>query len=199
VDTFTTREYDAAMKEKIVVGVAGMPGSGKAAVKEFAQEKGYSMVVMGDEIREEAKRRKLKPTPKNLGQLMLKLREEEDQAVVARRCVPKIESAEEKVVVVDGIRSLQEVNEFKKRFPNFFLIAIYASPETRFQRLFQRKRSDDPKSWEAFMGRDFRELSVGLGDVIATADYMLVNEGTRVQLKRKVLKVLGSVVEKWMR
>ncbi|UCF59313.1 MAG: flagellar hook-basal body complex protein FliE [Candidatus Bathyarchaeota archaeon] len=187
------------MKEKIVVGVAGMPGSGKAAVKEIAQEKAYSMVEMGDEIREEAKRRKLKPTPKNLGQLMLKLREEAGQAVVARRCVPKIERAEEKVVIVDGIRSLHEVDELKKRFSNFFLIAIHTSPETRFQRLFQRKRSDDPKSWETFMERDLRELSVGLGDVIATADYMLVNEGTRVQLKRKVLRVLRSVVEKWMR
>jgi len=187
------------MKEKIVVGVAGMPGSGKATVKEIAQEMDYSIVVMGDEIREEAKRRKLKPTPENLGQLMLKLREEEGQAVVARRCVPKIERAEGNVVVVDGIRSLHEVNEFKKRFPYFFFVAIYASPETRFQRLFQRKRSDDPKSWEAFTERDLRELSVGLGDVMATADYMLINEATRVQLKRKVRKVLESVTEKWMR
>ena len=187
------------MKEKIVIGVAGMPGSGKATVKEIAKEMGYSIVVMGDEIRKEAKRRKLKPTPENLGQLMLKLRGEEGQTVVARRCALKIESAEEKVVVVDGIRSLREVNEFKKRFPNFFLIAIHASPETRFQRLFQRKRSDAPKSWGTFMERDFRELSVGLGDVIATADYMLINEETRVQLKRKVRKVLESVVEKWMR
>ena len=104
MDTSTTREYDVAMTGKAVVGIAGMPGSGKATIKEFAQEMGYSMVVMGDEIREEAKRRKLKPTPENLGQLMLKLREEEGPAVVARRCVPKTESAEEKVVIVDGIR-----------------------------------------------------------------------------------------------
>jgi dephospho-CoA kinase len=67
------------------------------------------------------------------------------------------------------------------------------------QRLFQRKRSDDPKSWEAFAERDLRELSVGLGDVMATADYMIINEGTRVQLNRKVRKVLESVTEKWMR
>lgn len=186
------------MKEKAVVGIAGMPGSGKATIKEIAQEMGYSMVVMGDEIREEAKRRKLKPTPENLGQLMLKLRKEGGQAVVARRCAPKIERAEEKVVIVDGIRSLREINEFKKRFPNFFLIAVHASPETRFQRLFQRKRSDDPMSWETFIERDLRELSVGLGDVIATADYMLINEGTRVQFKVKVLRVLESVTEKWM-
>lgn len=183
-----------AMKEKIVVGVAGMPGAGKATVKEIVQKIGYSVVVMGDEIREETKRRKLKPTPENIGMVMLKLREEEGPYVVAKRCIPKIEKAKGRVVIVDGIRSPHEVEEFKRRFPNFTLLAIYASPETRFQRLFQRKRSDDPKGWETFMERDLRELNVGLGNAIATADYVIVNEGTKTQLKRKVREVLEDVI-----
>ncbi len=182
------------MKEKIVVGVAGMPGAGKATVKEIVQKMGYSVVMMGDEIREETKQRKLKPTPENIGMIMLKLRKEEGPYVVARRCIPKIEKEKGRVVIVDGIRSLHEVDEFKRHFPNFTLLAIHASPETRFQRLFQRKRSDDPKGWETFMKRDLRELSVGLGNAIATADYMIVNEGTKTQLKRKVCEVLESVI-----
>jgi len=182
------------MKEKIVVGVTGMPGAGKATVKQMVQKIGYSVVVMGDEVREETKRRKLKPTPENIGMVMLKLREEEGPYVVAKRCIPKIEKAEGKVVIVDGIRSPREVEEFKRQFPNFILIAIHASPKTRFQRLFMRKRSDDPKGWKTFMERDLRELSVGLGNAIATADYMIVNEGTKAQLKRKVREVLEEVV-----
>jgi len=183
-----------AMKEKNVVGVAGMPGAGKATVKEMVQKMGYSMVVMGDEIREETKRRELKPTPENIGMVMLKLREKEGPYVVAKRCIPKIEKAKGKVVIVDGIRSPDEVKEFKRSFPNFTLIAIHSSPKTRYRRLFQRKRSDDPKSWETFMERDLRELNVGLGKAIATADYMIVNEGTKTQLKRRVREVLKSVV-----
>jgi len=190
---------DAAMKERIVIGVTGMPGAGKATVREIVQKMGYPAVVMGDEVRDEAKRRKLKPTPENLGILMLKLREEEDPAAVAKRCIPKMEKAKGKVVVVEGIRSLREVEEFKRRFPNFTLIAIHASPETRFRRLFQRRRSDDPKGWETFMERDLRELGVGLGSVIATADHMIVNEGTKAQLKRKTREVLKEVLEKWMK
>lgn len=190
---------DAAMKERIVIGVTGMPGAGKATVREIVQKMGYPAVVMGDEVRDEAKRRKLKPTPENLGILMLKLREEEGPAAVAKRCIPKMEKAKGKVVVVEGIRSLREVEEFKRRFPNFTLIAIHASPETRFRRLFQRRRSDDPKGWETFMERDLRELGVGLGSVIATADHMIVNEGTKAQLKRKTREVLKEVLEKWMK
>jgi len=187
------------MKERIVVGVTGMPGAGKATVKEIVEKMGYPVVIMGDEIREEAKHRKLKPTPQNLGMVMLKLREEEGPAVVAKRCLTKMEKAEEKVVVVEGIRSLDEVEEFKRRFSNFILIAIHASPETRFQRLFQRKRSDDPKGWKTFVERDLRELSVGLGSAIATADHVIVNEGTKAELKRKARQVLKEVLGKWMK
>jgi dephospho-CoA kinase len=181
------------MKERIVLGVAGMPGAGKGTVREIFQKMGYSVVVMGDEVREEAKRRKVKPTPENLGMIMLKLREEERPAAVAKRCIPKMEKVKEKVVV-EGIRSLHEVDEFKRRFPNFTLIAIHASPETRFRRLFQRKRSDDPKRWETFRERDLRELSVGIGATIATADQVIVNEGSKVQLKRRAREVLKEVL-----
>lgn len=177
------------MREKILIGVAGMPGAGKATAEEIVRDMGYSVVVMGDEIRDEAKRRGLRPTPENLGMVMLKLREEEGPSVVAERCIPKIEKANGKIVV-DGIRSHHEVEEFKRHFPRFTLIAIHTSPETRFQRLFKRRRSDDPKGWETFVERDLRELSVGLGDVIAMADYMVVNEGTKNQLKRQIQKVL---------
>jgi len=183
------------MKKRTLIGVAGMPGAGKATVEEIVRNMGYSMVVMGDEIRDEAKRRGLKPTPENLGMVMLKLREEEGPGIVAERCIPKIEKADGKIVVVDGVRSPYEVEKFKRHFPSFTLIAVYASPATRFQRLFKRSRSDDPKVWDTFAERDMRELSVGLGNVIAMADYLIVNEGTKNQLKRQIRKVLEVVIK----
>ena len=183
------------MRERIVIGVAGMPGAGKATIRRMAEKMGYPAVMMGDEIREEAERRGLKPTPENLGTLMLKLREEKGAGVVAELCVPKIKESESKIVIVDGIRSLDEIEEFKRHFPNFLLIAIHTSPEARFERLFRRKRSDDPSNWGTFMERDSRELSVGLGSVIATSDYLIVNEGTKSQLRRKVRKVLEDVMK----
>jgi len=99
------------MKDKVVIGVAGMPGAGKSVMEEVAQKMGYAIVAMGDEVREEAKRRKLEPTPENLGKIMLMLRKEEGSDVVARRCIPKVKNAKENVVVIDGIRSLEELNE----------------------------------------------------------------------------------------
>jgi len=187
------------MKQKMVVGVAGMPGAGKAEIARIAKEKGYAVVVMGNEIREETKHRGLQPTPENIGKIMLKLREEEGPTVVAKKCTQKIADADTDIVLVDGIRSLHEVYEFEKNFPQFVLVAVHSSPETRFRRLFRRRRSDDPKGWKVFVERDFRELSVGQGGVIAMADHMIVNEGTLEEFKTKIRDVLEAATARWTR
>ena len=179
---------------KIVIGVTGMPGSGKGVVREIVREYGFPVVVMGDEVRAEAARRNLEPTPENLGKLMLQIRAEEGPGVLARRCIPKIRALDAEVVVVDGLRSPHEVREFRKVFPKFKVIAIHASPKTRFQRLLRRGRSDDPKDWETFYMRDQRELSVGIGEVIATADYMIVNEGSIEELEAELKQIIKKVI-----
>jgi dephospho-CoA kinase len=182
------------MHDKVVIGVAGMPGAGKGAFRRVVQRLGYPVVIMGDEVRQEVKRCRLKATPENLGKIMLQLREVEGQAAIAKRCISKVKNAEERVVVVDGIRSLHEVEEFKKHFPNFTLVALHTSPKTRYKRLSRRRRSDDPENWVTFMQRDRRELNVGLGAVIASANHMIVNEGTLVQLRKKIRQVLKEVL-----
>jgi len=185
--------------EKLVVGLAGMPGAGKSVVVSAAKACGYGVVVMGDEVREEAKRRGLKPTPENLGRIMLELRRLEGESVIAKKCISKIQGKTENKIIVDGIRSLAEVEEFKKHFQKFVLVAVHASPETRFKRLFHRRRSDDPKNWRIFYERDMRELHVGLGNAIAMAEYIIVNNNSLTDAKRKAKEVLKRIEEKWMK
>jgi len=178
--------------KKTVIGVTGMPGAGKDVVREVFRELGFPIVTMGDEVRAEAERKGLPPTPENLGKTMLKLRAEEGPGVLAKRCLTKIEALNSKIVVVDGIRSLDEVAEYKKEHPDLKIIAVHASPETRFERLVRRSRSDDPEDWKVFNERDQRELSVGLGNVIAAADIIVVNEGKKEAFKQKLRKILNK-------
>lgn len=180
--------------DKVVVGIAGMPGAGKGVFRRTVRKHGYAVVTMGDEVRAEVNRRNLDPTPQNLGKVMLNLRELEGPATIAKRCIPKLKNISGEITFIDGIRSLIEVEEFKKHFSNFVLLAVHASPKTRYKRLFRRRRSDDPMNWETFVERDLRELGVGMGSVISLADYMIVNEGTLRQFKRKTLQFINKVV-----
>jgi dephospho-CoA kinase len=100
-------------------------------------------------------------------------------------------------LVVDGIRSLSEVHEFKAAFKNFVLIAIHASPKTRFARLRDRGRPDDPRVWTTFLERDARELTVGLGNVIVLADHFLVNHGSIACFIHEITNVLEEVETRW--
>jgi len=184
---------------KLFVGLTGMAGSGKSIAVKTATQNGYDVVVMGDEVRGEAKRRGLTPTPENLGKIMQELRRLEGESAIARRCITRINRFTSQKIVVDGIRSLSEVEEFEKSFPKFSLIAVHSSPETRFKRIYKRQRSDDPQDWQTFHERDLRELSVGLGNVMAMAEYVIVNEGTRESAEAQAIRVLKKVEKKWMK
>ena len=185
--------------DKIVVGLAGMPGSGKSLVVNAARQLGYAIIVMGDVVREETVKRGLDLTPTNVGKVMLELRAEGGNTVVASKCVPKIEEQASAKVLVDGLRSLHEADAFKKHFAKFTVAAVHASPETRFSRLFCRRRSDDPDGWVVFRERDIRELSVGLGDVIAMAEQLIVNDNSAEDAKFAAKKALERIESKWIK
>lgn len=156
-----------------------MPGSGKSIISETARSLGLRVMLMGDIIREEAEARGIKKSPESLGELMLALRKEEGNDVVAKRCLSRLSG--ESVAVVEGLRSLDELNYFRRN-AQVYLLAVHASPSTRFQRLLKRGRPDDPKDIETFKERDMRELQVGVGSVIALADRVFINEGTIEEL-----------------
>jgi len=185
--------------DKQVVGLGGMPGSGKSLVVDVAHELGFAIVVMGDVIREETTKRGLTLTPKNVGAVMLQLRAEGGNTVVASKCIPKIEKQASMKVLVDGLRSLYEVDAFKGHFAKFTVMVVHASPETRFNRLFSRRRSDDPDGWEVFHERDMRELSVGLGNVIAMAENLIVNNNSPEQVKAEIKVALERIEAKWIK
>lgn len=169
-----------------------MPGSGKSVVDAVAKDLGFSIVIMGDIIREEVVKRGLLPTSENLGKVMLQLRKEEGLAAVAKKCIPQIKHAKGHGIIVDGIRSLEEVLLFRRIFPKFKLLSIHSSPKTRFHRIFNRRRSDDPSNWTIFQDRDNRELNVGIGPVIAMADYVITNEDTLSHFSSRVRNFLKA-------
>jgi dephospho-CoA kinase len=185
--------------DKLVIGLTGMPGSGKSLVVEAAKKLGYAVVTMGDVIREETAKRGLELNPANVGKVMLELRAESGDQVIAKKCIPKILQTESPRVMVDGLRSYAEAEVFKAAFANFVLVTVDASPKVRFERLSTRGRSDDPQSLDVFVERDMRELRVGIGNAIALAEYVIINDDSKEALESKVADVLSKVEAKWLK
>ncbi|MCX8185200.1 MAG: AAA family ATPase [Sulfolobales archaeon] len=182
---------------RAVVCVTGMPGSGKTAIARCLSNYLGTYVNMGDVVRSRAAELGIEITSDNLARLAQELRREHGLDVVARE-VSKSFTNQSSVVVVDGVRSLDEVRYFSKIAPTV-VVAVHASPKARFERLKKRGREDDPSAYSGFLERDCRELELGLGFVIALADIVVVNEERDVvdvceEALRKTQKVLNSVL-----
>lgn len=178
---------------KTLVVLVGMPGAGKSLASTVAKQFGIPVFVSGDVIRLEAKKRRLQQSRANLGRLMLEIRKTEGMGAVARRVLPLIEEAGSPIVVYEGARDMEEMEELRKHYP-VCSVAIHASPRSRYRRLLRRKRRDQPKNWKQFLERDERELRVGLGRVISLADRMIENEETKDQLRRQTGRVLKKIL-----
>jgi len=177
-----------------IVAITGMPGAGKSTAAQALVKEGWKRVVMGDVIRAETKRRGLEPTAKNTGEVMKRLRVERGESAVADLCLEEIARLGTDKVVVDGIRSVAEVEAFRKR-AEVVLVAVDASSARRFALLKERGRSDDPLTREMFQDRDLRELGVGIGEAIALADARVSNESaTAEELEREMAKA----VKRWL-
>ena len=177
---------------KLAICVAGLPGAGKSLISEAARRLGFKVVVMGDAVGEEALKRGVPLSREGLGSLMLRLREELGPTAVAKLSLAK---ASGDAVVFEGVRSLAEVEFFKGFFDQVYVVAVYAPPRVRYERLRSRGRSDDPSTWEDFVERDLRELKVGLGDVIALADHLIVNTSTPAEAINQALSILKRLRE----
>lgn len=154
----------------------------------MAKELGFRIVRMGDVVREEATRRGLPITDAAVGGMAHSEREAHGFGIWAERTLGRIHGDR---VLVDGLRGRAELEVFRKAFGEaLVVIAVHASPKTRYERMMRRHRSDDALTLEAFRVRDLRELSWGLGDVIATADLVLVNEGSLDEFRRQARAAL---------
>ena len=167
-----------------------MPGAGKSTIASGLKSKNFEIINMGDAVREEAKKRNLEPTGENLGKLMLELREKNGPGAVAELIQEKIKNSSSKVIVIDGLRSNEEIQVLQK-IGTVKLLSVNASAETRYSFLTDRGRSDDPVTREKFIERDKREIGVGISSSIALADENISNNNLTIdELVERAYKII---------
>jgi dephospho-CoA kinase len=181
-----------------IIAFLGAPGAGKTEAALVAKKMDIPTVVMGEVIREELKSRGLPYEDENAGRIANELREKEGMDVIARRCIPLIKDIEQKrvnkkVIVIDGIRGIAEVEAFKEEFGDVFqLIKIEAPLRLRYERIKSRGRGDDILSMKEFKNRAKREEGWGMKEAVEKAKKVIVikNEGSLEEFKEKIKELL---------
>lgn len=192
-----------ADKNNTVIALVGMTGSGKSVVADELVAQGFQYLRFGQITLDIVKERGLEPTEQNEKGIREAVREEHGMAAYAILNIPKIEKLfKNGPVVADGLYSWSEYKVLKEKYGSgITVIAVYAPPEARYDRLEKRTLTDDdtdlrnrPARREDAMARDAAEIdNVEKGGPIAMADYTLLNTGSVEELKEQLNQLLQNL------
>jgi len=177
-----------------VVSIVGMTGSGKSEVAKVFEENGFTKIRFGDITDEEIKKRGLELNEKNERHIRELLRQEHGMSAYAKLSLPRIdEAAKNSNVVIDGLYSWEEYTFLKDYYrEDFYVVAVWASPKTRYARLISRLNRR--LTIDEAASRDRAEIeNINKGGPIAMADFTIINESSVKDLERKVKRIISAL------
>lgn len=174
------------MTNKIVF-IVGMAGSGKSAIADQLVEKGFSYVRFGQVVIDELKKRALEINETNEKMVREELRKKHGMGALAILNTDNFDKLLKKSNVVgDGLYSWTEYKILKEKYgASMFVLAVYAPPQLRYERLENRTVDNDadsrfrsiPKGKS--VSRDYSEIEhIEKGGPIAMADFTIINTAT---------------------
>jgi len=165
-----------------------MPFSGKSEAVKIARDKKIPVIRMGDMVWDEVVNLGLELTDENVGKIANDMRDQYGKEIWANRTIEKIKNMNNiDILVIDGIRNQEEVQTFKKKIgDDFLLVAVEVLDSIRYKRAMNRGRRDDALDLEKVKERDSREIRWGLNKVIKSADIVISNNETIEEFKNKI-------------
>lgn len=184
------------MNRMKVVSIVGMVGSGKSEVARLFKEKGFAIVRFGDITDEAVKAQGLSLIEENERPIRERIRKEQGMAAYAELSVPRIDDALKTAnVVVDGLYSWEEYVYLKDYYGDrFTVVAVWASPNTRYARLGNRKVR--PLKPTEAAGRDRAEIeNLNKSGPIAMADFTIINDSSIPNIKKQVERIISWITK----
>lgn len=185
-----------------IVCVCGMPGAGKSVLSDYFTQKGYQFLRFGQITLDEVIRKGIKPTEENERKIREGFRKKHGMAAFAILNYPKFKKMIKKGnIIADGLYSWSEYKFLKEKFgKRMAVVAIFAPPEARYERLSKRKVKNDKKlrhrSFTKTEGkaRDFAEIEkIEKGGPIAMADFTIVNTKSLDYFKKQIREVFQKI------
>ena len=159
---------------------------------------------MRDAVIERMKQKKMKITPDTVKKYAISVRKKYGKNIVAKYTMQNVAKMHEKKnIAVIGIRSIQEMEFFRKHFAgSIYMVAVVAPVKLRYARLVERGWPNDPHSFAKFDEREQQEMigytkngkkSEGVIGLIDTADYLVCNTETFVKLSKDMNRLLAKI------
>lgn len=184
-----------------IIFVVGMAGSGKSIVSDELVKKGFAFVRFGQTVLDEVKKRGLEVSEANERIVREDLRREYGMGALATLNIEKFDLLlRSSNVVGDGLYSWTEYKVLKEKYKDLmYVLAVYAPPSLRYERLENRVAENDKDSRfrsipkEKSKSRDYAEIeNIEKGGPIAMADFTIINTGSTEDLKKQLEAFLAE-------
>jgi len=183
-----------------IIGLAGTNGAGKDTLGEIlAKYHGFIFITVSDFLREEAKKRGLKPEREPLRQISAEWRRKKGLGVLVDMAVDEFKKTGKKFngLVVGSLRNSGEAEAVKKA--GGIMVWVDADPKIRYQRVASRQRDKESQmAYEEFLKDEKVEMqhrgdeaTLSLSKVKAQADIFIENNSTLDDFRQKIEKALG--------
>lgn len=176
------------------LALVGMPGAGKSVCAKHLESLGFFQFRFGGIVVREVLGRSWPLTPENERIVREELRAKDGMAAIAKQAIPVLREAleEHPNIVIDGLYSWSEYKLLRKELDaELIVVAVISERGVRYDRLARRK--ERPLSEKEAESRDYAEIEkLEKGGPIAIADFVLVNNGKR----KKLIKKLDRLIEK---
>lgn len=180
---------------KYMIGLLGTIGAGKTTASDYLVKKhGFYRVVMGDLVREVARREGMELTRENLQAIQKKYRGKYGQEYFIRETIERLNKSAGNRLLIDGIRTPVDASEAKKA--GAVLVLIDASEEVRYERLRARKREGDAQTFKHFLEQEKREWEIlSFKETLKLVDNKIENSGNLNELYKKIDKFIEKLIK----
>ncbi len=113
---------------------------------------------------------------------------------VAREIASHIDNGGQTVNVVSGLRTIEDLLFFRRKFSCVYVVWVDADARLRFERHLTRGRDRELTTLEALKMQDEEQQSFGVMRVAPElADTVVINDGSMLQYQRKIDDVLVAI------
>jgi dephospho-CoA kinase len=182
----------------LIIGLTGTFAAGKDTVAEyFEKEKSFEHFSTGAIVTDIARERGIEPTRDNLRELGNTLRDKYGPDYLSRQAIEK--KAKTDKVVITGLRQPGEI-KYLQSLGNFYLIAVDAPIELRFERMQERHRPGDPATIDEMREKEKKEMEASganaqkIKECMTMADYFIVNDTTIKELNKHAEEIYRQII-----
>jgi len=185
----------------IVIGITGTLGAGKGTIVEYLiNNKGFKHFSVRQFLIEEINKKGLPVNRDSMTEVANNLRANHSPSYIIEQLYKKA-LANGGNAIIESIRTPGEV-EFLKKQGKFYLIAVDADPQVRYNRISIRASETDHITFDTFLANEKREFTTSdpnkqnLSKCIQLADIMLKNDGSLIELNTQLENKLRVILIK---